>query len=1593
MRINKLIFISLLTLFILTTAHAAEPTVVQKEQVVTKAELVKQQIAAQEAKDGAPTNDVPAIPIFDSNHNDLYRSYVNTHDITQVDPFSGNMTVRLPLLNIPGNDHLPLQVTLLFDNTLLYQITPSTPGYGWAIIPGIYTTGTGFGFYEHPPEYPYVSNPTYIPVFLAPDGTRHSFYSTDPNCSFTEPPSPRPYPPAPPCDNINFVSKDNWHANLNITTVPGTLVLVYAGTISSPDGVSYQIVNMPPQSTGYWFPFSPLATITSANHGTILTYHYDANNGLINITRNDGFSVNFTNTLVPAGALETNRLDQMQTSDGHTWHFAYENIKYDFIGDETLPTLTTITLPNNTQWQFQPVTNGLHPLFYAFDWLNIQLNSITSPTGLITTFTYGNNYIYNPIDTSYKQYYSSDRLAVPYVLTKTLSSPSIATATWNYDYAPMTLNDGTFYYSNTTTITGPTNKIVDTFDATQNGQYPSIDPDGHIAPLATLTSGLLLDEIIYDRADNQMQDTKYTWGERELSKYPPFNYTCMNYPVPHPWNVCKEIDGFPTTMTAPELQQKTITRDGATYTTTYSNYDQYGYPAHIVQSSAAGSFNEDLTYYEDATKWIFKPQNDTISDGSGVANSITRQFDANGNMTQQTTNGVVSNYAYDASGNLTSHTDAANNATTFANYVAGTPETTTDAMGGVTKRDVNTDGTVNSVTDPNNFTTSYTYDPLYRLANITPPEGLPTTLVWNDSTVGTSLIMTRGDSTTSMSFDSVGNNTSVLHADATFASVIRKFYNADNLLVHENYPSDPSTAGGGIDYTYDTLDRLSSITDGGNFTTHYYYSGASEKNAGLSQVDIVTPNNYTIVKLYRAFGDPDQTQLMETQEGPKNTDYTRTLIGLITNIKQSTQAPPYTSLSRQYNYDAHHYLVSEVNPETGTTTYGRDILGSMISKQIGSMSATTYEYDKLNRLTATGYNDLKGAQSILRQYDNGSRLIGIHNSSNSNNWAYTYDPNNNLTNADLQITSVKNADYNFGYSYDGYDHLHTMTYPDGTELTYSVSPVGHILDIAPYIRNVQYFSDDTIQSFNDNNGVTTTYTENDRLMRDSIIAKNNTTTVLNKNYNYDGMGNVTNIIDNLDPTNNQSFTYNNYTNDLREADGPWGNGVFYYDAIGNILSNTAGNNIQYTYNTNNLLTRTTGSRELNFSYDAAGDMTNIGGLTLTYNSLQQVSSMTGASVVTTKGTRDRVAQTYWYDGNGNRVQVNDAVNSTNTFEMYNLKSQLLYKDVPTTNTHDLYIMLAGQTVAHIKKVGTTPTNEFYHNDLLGSPAVTTNYQAQSIWTQRYLPYGEQMDDVINIDKIHTGYTGKPHDNDSDLSYYGARYYFPFIGRFISPDPAAVNPEMPITFNRYAYAANNPYKYVDPDGRLFGDVAKVGVIGVSAIAGGAIGYHYGGKTGAVVGFALGALTAGTEPAAVATAARVAVRLGLGEAAQAGAQAAASIGVQTASNMVFNQAVTGHPDAAGSLFAGTMGGIASVGVGTLAKGVMGGSNISDGILHPSLSAKTQSNISSVAGAVTSSVASTAGGAMVSQVRSAQQSNNNTTGSNSQPDHNNTQDLAEL
>lgn len=116
------------------------------------------------------------------------------------------------------------------------------------------------------------------------------------------------------------------------------------------------------------------------------------------------------------------------------------------------------------------------------------------------------------------------------------------------------------------------------------------------------------------------------------------------------------------------------------------------------------------------------------------------------------------------------------------------------------------------------------------------------------------------------------------------------------------------------------------------------------------------------------------------------------------------------------------------------------------------------------------------------------------------------------------------------------------------------------------------------------------------------------------------------------------------------------------------------------------------------------------------------------------------------------------------------------------------------------------TITYFHNDVSGSPMLATDASGNVVWKENYRPYGERINNEAASSNNKLWFAGKPFESTSGLSYMGARYYDPVLGRFMGVDPASVDPSNVHSFNRYAYANNNPYKYVDPDGHSPIDVA-------------------------------------------------------------------------------------------------------------------------------------------------------------------------------------------
>lgn len=129
---------------------------------------------------------------------------------------------------------------------------------------------------------------------------------------------------------------------------------------------------------------------------------------------------------------------------------------------------------------------------------------------------------------------------------------------------------------------------------------------------------------------------------------------------------------------------------------------------------------------------------------------------------------------------------------------------------------------------------------------------------------------------------------------------------------------------------------------------------------------------------------------------------------------------------------------------------------------------------------------------------------------------------------------------------------------------------------------------------------------------------------------------------------------------------------------------------------------------------------------------------------------------------------------------------------------------------------------YFVNDPLGSPVLAANESGAVLWREEYTPLGVKLHKQPASTSNRIGYAGVAFDDATGLSQMGARAYDPAIGRFLSMDPAEVDPNNVHSFSRFGYANNNPNRFVDPTGNTPIDIAflvmDVGSL-VNAIASG------------------------------------------------------------------------------------------------------------------------------------------------------------------------------
>ncbi|WP_291409029.1 SpvB/TcaC N-terminal domain-containing protein [Actinophytocola sp.] len=263
-----------------------------------------------------------------------------------------------------------------------------------------------------------------------------------------------------------------------------------------------------------------------------------------------------------------------------------------------------------------------------------------------------------------------------------------------------------------------------------------------------------------------------------------------------------------------------------------------------------------------------------------------------------------------------------------------------------------------------------------------------------------------------------------------------------------------------------------------------------------------------------------------------------------------------------------------------------------------------------------------------------------------------------------------------------------------------------------------------------------------------------------------------------------------------------------------------------------------------YGYDLAGNVATLGHQTTGGGFLREFDMVAGNNRLNTM-TSGQTTAGYAYDVNGNllretssrhfdwdradrmrvyRTQVGNTEPSVHAHYLYDAAGQRVKKLIrkqggrvevtvyidgafeyqrvvtagSTVENNTLHVMDDQSRIATVR-IGqpfpddTTPAVKYHLGDHLGSSSLVVDGAGGWINREEYTPYGETSFGSFAYKRYR--FTGKERDEESGLTYHSARYYAPWLDRWMSTDPAGAVDGM----NLYRYARSAPMSWRDPNG--------------------------------------------------------------------------------------------------------------------------------------------------------------------------------------------------
>jgi RHS repeat-associated protein len=433
------------------------------------------------------------------------------------------------------------------------------------------------------------------------------------------------------------------------------------------------------------------------------------------------------------------------------------------------------------------------------------------------------------------------------------------------------------------------------------------------------------------------------------------------------------------------------------------------------------------------------------TDGAGNTWSYAYITNSKGQITQADVTdprGIKDDYSFDASGHISSITDAAGTAAAQTTTAVFSP----------------TRGLLTSQTDPLGRTTSYTYDGLGNVTSVTELAGTSSAATWS---LTYDLKYSRITSVT----DPLGHTTTVAYDDTAQTETVTDAYGNQWVITlnNEGQPIQVTNPAGQITYLsylygelaavvnplgetasyyYDSVGQLLQATDPQGNATSYAWTPLSQLATQTSPLGAVTSYGY----------DPNGNLTTVTDANGHTTTFTYNADNKVTKMTDPL-GNAYT-----YGYDPDQNLSSVTDAVGNKTTFAYDSFNNLTTAKYG-ISGTTqqtkivYAYDAANRMTQAvqtpggtytltydGLNDILSQSSPAGTVSHTYNADGLPASLSVPNQAkvtYSYDNDNRLTKITQGTTTVT-------LGYDALSRPATVSLPDGIKATSTYDPANEV---------------------------------------------------------------------------------------------------------------------------------------------------------------------------------------------------------------------------------------------------------------------------------------------------------------------------------------------------------------------------------------------------------------------------------------------------------------------------------------------------------------------------------------------------------------------